>query len=68
MTAPSIENSTYEERLTYVVDKWQCLHNCELCGKCSILKGRDAEIVYNDYIEGRRSYMDITFEIRDNNY
>ena len=68
MTAPSIENSTYEERLEYVADKWQCLHNCELCGKCSILKGRDAEIVYADYIEGRRSYMDITFEIRNNNY
>jgi hypothetical protein len=68
MTAPNIGNSTYEERLAYVVDRWQCLHNCELCGKCSILKGRDAEIVYKDYIEGRRSYMDITFEIRDNNY
>lgn len=68
MTAPSIENSTYEERLAYVVNKWRCLHNCELCGKCSILKGRDAEIVYADYIEGRRSYMDITFEIRNNNY
>ena len=68
MSAPSIENSTREQRLEYVVDKWRCLHNCELCGKCSILKGRDAEIVYEDYIEGRRSYMEITFEIRDNNY
>ena len=68
MTAPNIENSTREQRLNYVVDKWRCLYNCELCGKCSILKGRDAEIVYEDYIEGRRSYMDITFEIRNNNY
>jgi hypothetical protein len=68
MTAPSIDNSTKEERLAYVNEKWRCLHNCELCGKCSILKGRDAEIVYQDYIEGRRSYMEITFEIRDNNY
>lgn len=68
MSAPSIENSTREQRLDYVVDRWQCLHNCELCGKCSILKGREAEIVYEDYIEGRRSYMEITFEIRDNNY
>ena len=33
--------------------------------KCRILKGRDAEILYADYIEGKRSYMDITLEIRN---
>ena len=66
--APSIENSTYAQRLAYVVDRWRCLHNCELCGKCSVLHGRDAEIVYAEYIKGRRSYMDITLEIRNNNY
>lgn len=68
MFAPNIEDSTREERLEYVQDRWRCLCNCELCGKCNILRGRDAEIVYEDYIEGRRSYMDITFEIRNSNY
>lgn len=67
-TPPPINGSSPEQRLAYVLDKWRCLHNCELCGKCNILRGRDAEIVYADYIEGRRSYMDITFEIRNNNY
>ena len=54
--------------MDYVLDKWRCLCNCEICGKCNILRGRDAEIVYADYIEGKRSYIEITLEIRNNNY
>lgn len=65
MTPPKIEESTAEERKAFVVEQWKCLHNCELCGKCSILKGRNAELVYADYIAGVRSYMDITFDLRN---
>lgn len=65
MQPPQIENSTREERQAYVLDAWKCLHNCETCGKCHILKGRDPETLYADYIEGKRSYMDITLEIRN---
>ena len=68
MFAPAIDSSTREERLAYVQDRWRCLCNCELCGRCSMLKGRDAEIVYEEYIEGRKTYMDVTLEIRENNY
>ena len=56
--------STKEERQAYVREKWECMHNCELCGKCHILKGRDAETLYAEYIEGKMSYMEITLEIR----
>lgn len=68
MTAPTIDNSTREERQAYVREAWRCLHDCEACGKCRILKGRDAEFIYADYIDGIRTYMEITLEIRDNNY
>lgn len=64
MTPPSIDNSTREERLTYVLQQWECMHNCELCGKCQILRGRDAESLYADYIDGKRSYLEISLEIR----
>ena len=37
----------------------------QICGKCHILKGRDPETLYADYIEGKRSYMDVTLEIRN---
>ena len=66
MTPPSIETSTRDERQAYVREKWECMHNCELCGKCDVLKGRSEEILYADYIDGKRSYMDITLEIRSN--
>ncbi len=68
MLAPKIELSTAEERRAYVIDAWRCLHDCEACGKCRILKGKDAETLYADYIEGKRSYMDVTLEIRNRNY
>lgn len=66
--APDIENSTKQERLEYVLDKWRCCHSCEICGKCSVLRGVDAEIAYEDYIEGRTPYMEITKRIRNLNY
>ena len=65
MQPPKIDNSTKEERRTYVLEAWKCLHNCEICGKCHILRGCDAETLYADYIEGKRNYMDITLEIRN---
>ena len=66
MKAPAIDQSTREERVAYVLDAWKCLHDCEMCGKCRILKGKDAETLYADYIEGKRTYMDITLELRNN--
>ncbi len=65
MSAPDIYHSTQEQRLEYVREEWRCLANCEICGKCSILKGRDAEEVYQDYIEGKRGYIEISIELRD---
>lgn len=68
MTPPPIEQSTREERQAFVIDAWKCLHDCEMCGKCRILKGKDAETLYADYIEGRRSYIDVTLDIRNRSY
>ena len=68
MLPPKIELSTIEERRTYVLDAWRCLHDCEVCGKCRILKGKDTETLYADYIRGERSYMDVTLELRSLSY
>ena len=65
MTAPKIENSTREERRAYVLEAWRCLNDCEACGTCRVLRGKDAEAVYADYIDGTRPYMDITLELRN---
>ena len=64
VTPPAIDSSSYDERKQFVQAQWQCLHNCELCGKCHMLHGKDAMDVYADYLAGNRSYMDITLELR----
>ena len=66
METPDIETSTREERLEFIRHEFQCLGNCPICGKCSFLRGRDAEDLYADYIEGRRSFRDITSEHMNN--
>lgn len=63
-----IKQSTKEERRAFVLEAWKCLHDCESCGKCRILKGKDPETLYADYIEGVRSYIDVTLAIRDNRF
>ena len=63
---PKIKESTKEERRAYILEAWRCLNDCEACGKCRILRGRDVETLYSDYIEGIREYIDITLEIRNN--
>ena len=68
MTPPKIDQSTKEERRAHVLHAWRCLHDCEACGKCRVLKGKDAETLYADYIEGKRTYMDVTLDIRNNSY
>ena len=64
MISPEIHNSTAEERRNYVLSQWECQNNCEACGRCKILKGVDAEVLYADYIAGKRSYIEITLEHR----
>ena len=65
METPDIETSTREERLEFIREEFKCLGNCPICGKCSFLRGREAEDLYADYIEGRRSYLELTLEIRN---
>lgn len=64
MDIPEIETSTPQEREQFIIEEFRCLADCDLCGKCAILHGRDALAVYADYIKGTRSFMDITLELR----
>ena len=68
MMTPDIETSTREERLEFIREEFKCLGNCPICGKCSFLRGREAEDLYADYIEGHRSFRDITAEHRNSGH
>ena len=67
MVPPPLSDSTREERIGYVREAWKCMHNCEVCGKCHLLRGESPESLYADYIEGRRSYREVTLSLRERN-
>ena len=58
--APDINNSTAEERRAFIKAKYPCIADCDMCGLCKVFRGTDAEHAYDDYITGKRSYMDVS--------
>ena len=65
MKEPNILHSTREEREQFAIDTFRCISDCDNCGACQFLKGRVAEELYADFIEGKRSFRDITIEARE---
>jgi hypothetical protein len=63
-TAPDIADSTVEERRAYIKAKYPCISDCDMCGLCKVFRGADAEHAYDDYITGKRSYMDVSADYK----
>ncbi len=61
---PEITESTAEERRAYIKEKFPCIADCDMCGLCKVFHGKDAEVAFKDYIEGRRSYDEVYGEYR----
>ncbi|MCR4658453.1 MAG: hypothetical protein K5770_19820 [Lachnospiraceae bacterium] len=62
--APQITNSTAEERRAYVKERFPCLADCDMCGLCIVFRGKDPEQAYDDYIKGKRPFMDVSADYR----
>lgn len=62
--APEIDSSTEEERRKYIKDRFRCINDCDMCGICAMYHNQDPELVYQDYIAGKRSFLEITQEYR----
>lgn len=58
--APDITNSTLEERRLFIKDRFPCIADCEMCGLCKVFHGKDAETAYDDYIQGKRTFMEVS--------
>ena len=58
--APDIRNSSEEERRKYIKDRYHCIADCDMCGLCTVFRGKDAEMVYADYILGVRSFAEVS--------
>ena len=64
LTAPDIASSTAEERRAFIQARYPCIADCDMCGLCKVFRGRDAEHAFADYINGERSYMDVSADYR----
>lgn len=64
MRPPKISDSTKEERQGCIREMFPCIGDCDSCGLCQIFHGKEPEIVFDDYIEGRREFLDISRECR----
>ena len=64
LIAPDIANSTDEERRTFIKAKYPCIADCDMCGLCKVFRGNNAEHAYADYIDGKRSFMDVSADFK----
>ncbi len=61
---PEITDSTIEERIDYIKNRFPCIADCDMCGMCKVFHGKDAEMAYADYIQGKRSFMEVSRDFR----
>ena len=64
MRAPDLKSSTIEERRQYIKNTFKCIADCDMCGLCTVFKGKDPEIAYEDKIRGKRSYIEVSGDYR----
>lgn len=62
--APDISRSTQEERREYIRNRFPCISDCDMCGLCTVFHGKDAELAYEDYINGKRTYEDVSSDYK----
>ncbi len=63
-TAPNVDESTIEERREYIKNRYPCISDCDMCGLCKVFRGKDPENAYDDYINGKRSFMDVSADYK----
>ena len=64
LLAPDIANSTVEERREFIKAKYPCIADCDMCGLCKVFRGNNAEHAYADYIDGKRSFVDVSADFK----
>ena len=64
MRPPEIETSTKEEREAFILKQFQCISDCDSCGLCQVFRGESPEIAYQDYIDGKADYLEVSMRYR----
>ena len=63
-SAPDISGSSVEERREYIKSRYPCIADCDMCGLCTVFHGKDAELAYEDYINGKRTYEEVSSDYK----
>ena len=63
-SAPEIDASTKEERRQYIKERFPCIADCDMCGLCKVFRGKDAETAYKEYIDGEKSFLEVSADYR----
>ena len=64
VSAPEIKTSTADERRAYIKGRFPCIADCDMCGLCKVFRGKDAETAYADYINGDRSFAEVSADYK----
>ena len=64
MLPPEIGSSTQKERENYIQTAFRCKSDCDNCGMCKVFHGKTPEVVYADYIAGKKTFGEISAEYR----
>lgn len=62
--APEIKDSTAEERRAYIKERYHCISDCDMCGLCKVFHGKDPELAFKEYIDGERSFAEVSADYR----
>jgi hypothetical protein len=57
-------SASKEEKENFIKTMYACKADCDMCGLCATFHGKDPMIVFKDYIEGKREYLDILKDYR----
>ena len=64
--APDIRNSSEEERRKYIKDRYPCIADCDMCGLCTVFRGKDAETLEDTIVQMGDELRDLRSEDRAN--
>lgn len=64
MRPPNLKNSTEPERRQYIKETFPCIADCDQCGLCTVFRGKDPEVAYDDYIKGLRDFLEVSQDYR----
>lgn len=45
-------------------ERFPCIADCDMCGLCKVFHGMDAETAYDDYIQGKRSFLHVSEDFK----